>query len=138
MNTELYKDIDSLTEDLENRDREFEVLNSVIGYLENRDDEEDPSPEFRKQEDYGFISDVIVLLFPLHPSLGRLLPDSDKWRNALSKYLRDKFDFPQDYWDYSQETCLNNLKAFRKEKQTQYQDIQRKREKLKVKNRSEI
>ena len=133
MNTELYKDLDSLTEDLENRDREFDVLNSVIDYLVNRDDEEDSSPEFRRQEDYGFISDVIVLLFPLHPLLGRLLSDSGKLREALSKYLREKVGFPQDYRDYSQETCLNNLKAFREEKQTQYQDIQRKLEKLKVK-----
>ena len=133
MNTELHKDIDSLTEDLEIRDREFEVLNSVIDYLENRDDEEDPSPEFRRQEDYGFICDVIVLLFPLHPLLGRLLSDSGKLRDALSKYLREKVGFPQDDRGYSQKTCLNNLNAFRAEKQTQYQDVQRKLEKLKVK-----
>ena len=31
-------DIEKLREDLDNRDREFAVLNTVIDYLSNRDD----------------------------------------------------------------------------------------------------
>ena len=56
---------------VENRDRELAFLNALIHYLENRDDLEDPNPEFRKQKDFGLICDVIVLLCPLHPALVR-------------------------------------------------------------------
>ena len=37
-----------LSEDVENRRRELVFLDALIDYLSNRDDEKDPSPEFRK------------------------------------------------------------------------------------------
>ena len=116
-----------LGEDLANHDREFAVLNTLIDYLSNRDDEKDPSPDFKKQEDYGFISDAIVVLFALHPLLVRWMPNDDNLGYLLSKYLRDKVNV---HGDYTQEQCLENLKAFRAEKELQYEDLKRAREEL--------
>ena len=84
---EMQNDIKKLREDLDNRDREFGVLKAVIDYLSKRDDEKDPSPEFKKQEEYGFISDVIALLCQLHPLLVRWLPDGDEMKYVLSNTI---------------------------------------------------
>ena len=120
-------EIEKLQEDLDNRNREFAVLNTVIDYLSDRDDEKDPSPEFKKQKDYGFICDLTVLLCPLHPLLVHWLSDGDNMRDVLSKYLCDEVDVRGDY---TQEKCLDNLKVFPVAKKLQYQDLQRKVDKL--------
>ena len=128
MNVEVMQDeIEKLRGDLENRDREFAVLKAVENYLSNRDDEKDPSPEFLQQDEYGFICDLIVLLCPSHPLLVPWLPDGDKMTCVLSKYLRGKVDMQGDYrqGEYTQEKCLENLKAFRSEKKLQYEGKKR-------------
>ncbi len=133
MNEQTMQDeIEKLREDLENRDREFAMLKAVEDYLSKRDDEKDPSPEFRQQDEYGFICDLTVLLCPLHPALVRWLPDGDKMRGLLSKYLRDKLDMQGEYKqdDYSQEKCLENLKEFYCEKKLQYDNTKRKLKEL--------
>ena len=123
--------IEKLREDLENRDREIAVLQAVENYLASRDDEKDPT-EYREQDEYGFICDLTILLCPLHPALVRWLPDGDKMRDVLSKYLRDKLDIQGEYKqdDYTQEKCLENLKALHSEKKLQYDDNKRKLKEL--------
>ena len=123
--------IEKLREDLENRDREIAVLQAVENYLASRDDEKDPT-EYREQDEYGFICDLAILLCPLHPALVRWLPDGDKMRDVLSKYLRDKLDIQGEYKqdDYTQEKCLENLKALHSEKKLQYDDNKRKLKEL--------
>ena len=64
---------------------------------------------------------------PLHSLLVRWLPDGDKMRDVLSEYLCDKVDVQGDY---TQEKCLDNLKAFRAEKELQYQNRKRELEEL--------
>ena len=111
-----------LEQDIENRNRELEVLNVLIKYLSNRDDEKDPSPEFKKQKDYGFINDVIVLLCPLHPLLVNYLSKCCNLKNDLSEYLRENCELQLGALaDYNNERCLHNLREFLREKTAQYE-----------------
>ena len=110
---------------VENRDRELAFLNALIHYLENRDDLKDPSPEFRKQKDFGLICDVIVLLCPLHPALVRGLPKDLK--KDLSEYVWKKCDVQfGELNDYSNEKCADNLRRLRHQKEVQYDAEQQK------------
>ena len=108
-----------LLKDVENRDRELAFLNALIHYLENRDDLEEPSPEFREQKDFGLICDVIMLLCPLHPALVRGLPKDPK--KDLSKYVREECDVQfGELNDYSNEKCVDNLMRLRHQKEVQF------------------
>lgn len=115
--------------DLENRDRELKVLKTLIEYLSNRqDDKADPNPEFKKQEDYGFVSDLIVLLCPLHRWFVGSLPKGGTLKNRLSAYLRENCDIQfGNLADYDNEQCLANLKEFHQEKRKQYEDLRENR-----------
>ena len=71
-----------------------------------------------------------MLLSPSHPLLVRHLPDGEKMQQNLSDYLHDKVNVRGDYkkGDYTQEKGLENVRAFRSEKQMQFDD---KKQKLK-------
>ena len=109
-----------LVQDRDNRNRELEVLKTLIEYISKRNDENDPGMEFRKQNDYGFLSDVIVLLCPLHPLIVRFLPEDYQLKDCLSQYLRENCDLQfGDLTNYSNEQCLANLGDFLQEKEAQ-------------------
>lgn len=115
------KKLQQLEEDVQNRKNELELFDGLIEYLRTRDDEKDPNPEFRAQEDYGFISDVIALLLPLHPRLIRHLPENYNLKNDLSKYVRENCNLPfTNPTDYTNDKCVENLVKLLNEKQAQY------------------
>ena len=115
------KELHELEEDVQNRKNELRFFDALIAYLRNRDDVNDPNPEFRQHWDYGFISDVTVLLLPLHPLLVRYLPDNWNMENDLSQYLRENCDLQLGVLgDYDNDKCLDNLVKFLCEKKRQY------------------
>ena len=129
---EIQNKIENERKDLANREKELAVLDAVIDQMSNRTDEDDPSPDYRKEKDFGLICDLAVLICPLHPLLVRHLPDGDKMQQNLSDYLHDKINVRGDYkkGDYTQEKGLENLRAFHSEKQMQYDDKKRKLKEL--------
>lgn len=121
---------------VENRNNEFRCLDGLIEYLRTRDDQQDPSPAFRKAfeegRDRGFIQDVIVLLLPLNPDLLGYLPQNFDMKNRLSEYLLENCKLEHtDAFDYTNEKCVGNLVKFLDEKEKQYKESKKQLDKLK-------
>ena len=115
-------------EDANNRNLEFYVLTHLIEYLSNRYDKEDSNPEFiedfKSGKDLGFISDIIAILLPLHPSLVRHLPKDWNMVEDLSGYVRDNCDISfSSPSNYNNKECVKNLATLLTEKQRQYKIV---------------
>ena len=107
-------------QDFENRKRELNVLNALVDYLSNRDDNKDPNPGFKKFEDYGFIEDLIVVLLPLNSRILAELRGIEVLDAFISGYLADNCELELgELSNYDNKRCVFNLKQIQHEKNEQ-------------------
>ena len=102
---------------IQNRLREIEVLNALVVYVSNRDDDDDP--DLIRAEDVGFLKDLATIL-------SRSLQQGyDPVANDLSDYLQEQelgFDFQEnknETPDYTNDMRLRNLRVFMEEELSQ-------------------
>ena len=102
---------------IQNRLREIEVLNALVVYVSNRDDDDDP--DLIRAEDVGFLKDLATILSPI------LQQGYDPVANDLSDYLQEQelgFDFQEnknETPDYTNDMRLRNLRVVMEEELSQ-------------------
>ena len=100
---------------IQNRLREIEVLNALVVYVSNRDEDEDP--DLIRAEEVGFLKDLATILSPI------LQQGYDPVANDLSDYLQKlAFNFQENKNstpDYTNDMRFRNLRVFMEEKLSQ-------------------